>query len=210
MQAALAPFHEAYGSGLAMAVADFFTPVAPAHDPARFYTLIRASNEGSVEGDIQYALKTGEYKSRLPYAEIDAWKEILVRYWRAVSHIIKAEQAVNQGRSNSSHHVAVYKAWNDLTETFVKHIALPNHLPPWAIFTIYFIANHQRKLALIADEQLKLSPPVVVESGYSDDVISTVSRNVSLTETAQVLNRIYSLCLGDRLAKTHVTHLLVS
>ncbi|OAL54195.1 hypothetical protein IQ07DRAFT_584775 [Pyrenochaeta sp. DS3sAY3a] len=198
MQAALEPFHTAYGHGMAMEVADFFTPVAPADDPMRLSAFSRASNEANVEVDIRYALKAGEYKVLVPYAEIEPWKEILVKYWRAVGHIIKAKEAANQGKSTASHHVAVYKAWNNLTESFVKHIALPNHLPPWAIFTIYFIANHQRKLALIADEQLKLSPPAVVETGYSDDIISTVSRNVSLTETAQVLNRIYSLCLGDR------------
>ncbi|KAL6706423.1 COP9 signalosome (CSN) subunit [Coniothyrium glycines] len=196
MQAALVPFHEAYASGLAQPVANFLSPVAPAHDPGRLYDFFRASNDDKIEGDVRYALKYNK-NTRMSNKESGAWVEIIVDYWRAVKEIIKADEAANQGRLGDRQFIAVYDAWKDLTSAFIKHIS-GGLLPAWAIFTLYFTANHLRKLAIKADELSAKSKPVAFSNGFSDDIVSMVAQNQKLEEAARVFNRIFALCLGDR------------
>jgi hypothetical protein len=198
MQAALVPFHEAYASGLAQPVADFLSPIAPAHNPGRLYEFYRASNDDKIEGDVRYALKYNK-NTRMSNKESGAWVELIVNYWRAVKEIIKADEAANQGRLGDRQFVAVYDTWKDLTSAFIKHIS-GGLLPAWAIFTLYFTANHLRKLAIRADEQLAKSKPVAFNTGFSDDIVSAVAQNQKLEEAARVFNRIFALCLGDRCA----------
>jgi hypothetical protein len=198
MQAALEPFHAAYATGLAQPVADFLSPVAPAHDPGRLYEFYRASTDDKVEGDVRYALKYNK-SARMTNKESSAWIDIIAAYWRAVKEIIKAEEAANQGKLNEHQYVDMYYAWKDLTSSFIKNISA-GLLPPWAIFTLYFTANHLRKIAIRADEQLAKSKSATPSTGYSDDIVSTVPQNQKLEEAARVFNRIFALCLGDRCA----------
>ncbi|KAH6642878.1 hypothetical protein C7974DRAFT_409392 [Boeremia exigua] len=195
MQAALAPFQAAHATALAQPVANFFSPVPPAQDPGRLYDFFRATNDVQVEGDIRYVLKHNK-TTRMTQKESGAWGDIIVSYWRAVKEIIKADEASNQGRLGATQYVAVYEAWKDLTSSFIKHIS-GGALPAWAIFTLYFTANHLRRIAIKADEQLAKSKPAAVSS-FSDDIVSTVGQNQKLEEAARVFNRIFALCLGDR------------
>ncbi|EUC27802.1 hypothetical protein COCVIDRAFT_109027 [Bipolaris victoriae FI3] len=196
MQAALEPFHEAYATGLAQPVADFLSPVAPAHDPGRLYEFYRASNGDKIEGDVRYALKHNK-SARMTNKESGAWVDIIAAYWRAVREIIRADEAANQDKLNERQFVAVYDAWKELTSYFIKHISA-GLLPAWAIFTLYFTANHLRKIAIRADEQLAKSRSATSSTEFSDDIVSTAPQNPKLEEAARVFNRIFALCLGDR------------
>lgn len=197
MQAALAPFQEAYADGRAQPVAIFLSPVPPAHDPGRLYDFYRASNDDKIEGDVRYALKYNK-KSRMSNKETDAWIDILVLYWRAVQQIILAEEAANQGKLGDGQFLAVYDKWKDLTNSFLKHISAGS-LPPWAIFTLYFTANHFRRIAIKADEYLAKAKPVAAVNSFSDDVaVPQTANNKMLEEAARLFNRVFSLCLGDR------------
>lgn len=198
MQAALAPFQAAHATALAQPVANFFSPVPPAQDPGRLYDFFRASNDVQIEGDVRYVLKHNK-TTRMTQKESGAWADIIVSYWRAVKEIIKADEASNQGRLGATQYVAVYDAWKDLTSAFIKHIS-GGALPAWAIFTLYFTANHLRRIAIKADIQLAQSKPATVSNSFSDDIVSTVAQNQKLEEAARVFNRIFALCLGDRCA----------
>lgn len=198
MQAALAPFQEAHATALAQPVANFFSPVPPAQDPGRLYDFFRVSNDVQIEGDVRYVLKHGK-TTRMTNKESAAWVDIIVSYWRAVKEIIKADEALNQGRLGDRQYIAVYDAWKDLTSNFIKHIS-GGALPAWAIFTLYFTANHLRRIAIKADDQLAQSKPATVNNSFSDDIVSTVAQNQKLEEAARVFNRIFALCLGDRCA----------
>lgn len=200
MQAALVPFFEAYATGLAQPVADFLSPIPPAHDPGRLYDFYRASNDDKVEGDVRYAFRSNK-NVRMSQKEGGAWVDIIVSYWRAVKEIIRADEAANQGRLGDCQHVAVYDTWKDLTSSFIKNIS-GGFLPAWAIFTLYFTANHLRKISIRADAYLAKSKPVAFSTGFSDDIVSTVAQNQKLEEAARVFNRIFALCLGDRCAAT--------
>lgn len=198
MQAALAPFQEAHATALAQPVANFFSPVPPAQDPGRLYDFSRASNEVQVENDVRYVLKHNK-TTRMTQKETGAWVDIIVSYWHAVKEIIKAEEASNQGRLGATQYVAVYDAWKDLTSNFIKHIS-GGALPAWGIFTLYFTANHLRRIAIKADDELAKSKPATVNNSFSEDIVSTVAQNQKLEEAARVFNRIFALCLGDRCA----------
>lgn len=208
MQAALVPFHEAYATALAQPVAEFLSPVAPAQNPGRLYDFYRASNDDKIEGDVRYALKNNR-NTRMTNKESAAWVEIIVCYWRAVKELIKADEAANQGRLGDRQFIAVYDTWKDLTSSFIKQIS-GGALPPWAIFTLYFTANHLRKLAIKADEYLANSKPAAFNTGFSDDIVSTVAQNQKLEEAARVFNRIFALCLGDRCALTSLYFPIIS
>lgn len=200
MQVALEPFHEAYASGLAQPVANFLSPIPPSNDPGRLYDFYRASNEAKVEGDVRYALKYNK-TTRMSQKESGAWVDIIVSYWRAVRQIIEADEAANRGRLDERQFVAVYDAWKEITSNFIKHIS-GGVLPAWAIFTLYFTANHLRRIAIKADQLLAKAKPVASTNSFSDDIVSQAARNEKLEEAARVFNRIFALCLGDRCAAT--------
>lgn len=201
MQAALTPFQEAYATGLAQPIAEFLSPVPPPNNPGRLYDFYRASNDEKVEGDVRYALKYTK-KTRMSNKETDAWIDILALYWRAVQQIILAEEAANQGKLGEQQYLAVYDKWKDLTNSLIKHIS-GGALQPWAIFTLYFTANHFRRIAIKADEQLAKAKPAAALSSFSDDVVVPQNAaNNKLEEAARLFNRIFSLCMGDRCAAT--------
>jgi hypothetical protein len=204
MQAAIEPFVEAYATGLAVPVGQFFSPIPPAHDPGRLYDFYRVSNDDKIEGDVRYALKYDK-RTRMTNKESGAWVDIIANFWRAIKEIILADEAANRGRLGERQYVAVYDKWKDLTNSFMKHIS-SGVLPAWAIFTLYFTANHLRKIAIRADEQLSQSKPASLNTGYSDDIVSSVPLNQKLEEAARVFNRIFALCLGDRCVLTSSHH----
>lgn len=202
MQAALEPFKEAYATGLAQPVAEFLSPLPPAHDPGRLYDFYRASNDDKIEADVRYVLKYNK-KTRMSNKETDAWIDLVTGYWRAVKQIILAEEAANQGKLGDRQYLAVYDTWKDLTSSFIKHIS-GGSLPPWAIFTLYFTASHFRRIAIKADEQLARAKPATSVNSFSDDiVVPQAARSEKLEEAARVFNRVFALCLGDRCATTH-------
>jgi hypothetical protein len=203
MQAALAPFQDAYATGLAQPVAEFLSPIPPAHNPGRLYDFYRASNDDKIEGDIRYALKYNK-KTRMANKETEAWIDLIAGYWRAVKQIILADEAANQGKLGDRQYLAVYDTWKDLTSSFIKHIS-NGSLPPWAIFTLYFTANHFRRIAIRADEQLAKAKPATSVTSFSDDVaVPQTARSEKLEEAARVFNRIFALCLGDRCAMSRL------
>lgn len=202
MQAALEPFHSAYATGLAQPVADFLSPIPPVHNPGRLYEFYRASNDDKIEGDVRYALKYNK-STRMSPKESGAWIDIIVSYWRAVKEIIQADEAANMGRLGDRQYVAVYDAWKDITSNFIKHIS-GGLLPAWAIFTLYFTANHLRRIAIRADQQLARAKPSTSVNSFSDDIVAQVVRNEKLEEAARVFNRIFALCLGDRCDIIHM------
>jgi hypothetical protein len=208
MQAALVQFEDAYATGLAQPVAEFLSPVPPPNDPGRLYEFYRASNDDKIIGDVRFALKYNK-TTRMGQKESDAWIDIIAGYWRAVKQIILTDEAANQGRLTDRQFLAVYDAWKDLTSSFIKHIS-NGALPAWAIFTLYFTANHLRKIAIKADEHLARAKPATSVNSFSDDIVPTTARSEKLEEAARVFNRVFALCLGDRCAITYLSIVLTS
>jgi hypothetical protein len=205
MQAALVPFEEAYATGLAQPVADFLSPIPPPNNPGRLYEFYRASKDDKVVGDVRYALKYNQ-RLRMGQKEVDAWIDIIAGYWRAVKQIILADEAANQRRLEEQQYLTVYDTWKDLTSSFLKHISA-GALPAWAIFTLYFTANHLRKIAIKADEYMAKAKPATAVNSFSDDITPQAARSEKLEDSTRLFNRTFALCLGDRCANIH-SHLL--
>lgn len=196
MQAALEPFLEAHAAEIPWAVSNTLSPIAPRENPGRLYDFYRASNDHQVEYEIRTTL---QYSSnRFSKKECAAWTDIFVSYWKAVGEILKAEEASNQSRLRDRQWVGVYDAWKEVTNQVVKHLT-NGALPSWTIVCMYTAANHLRLFAIKADEQLaKAKPNVTFNSGFQDDIVSTVPRSEKLEEAARVFNRMFALCTGDR------------
>jgi hypothetical protein len=202
MQAALEPFLAAYASQKPKAVAEFLVPEPLAgQDPLRLYNFWRATNENAVLFDVRNALQDG-MSTRTSFDEGQGWVDIISCYWRAVDRILKAEQAENQGKLSERFSVDVYDTWKDLTLNFIKYIS-NGSLPHWTVFTLYHVANHLRKFAVKADEQLAKTKPAafgVDGSGVQEEIVSTGARMKKLEDVCQVLNKIFNLCQSDRWA----------
>ncbi|KAF2017735.1 hypothetical protein BU24DRAFT_420785 [Aaosphaeria arxii CBS 175.79] len=197
MQAALEPFLQAHADEVSWVVVAQLSPFAPPENPGRLYDFYRASNEHQIENEVRSALKYNR-NSRLSNKEAGAWMEIFVAYWRAVGFILRAEEARNQGRIEDRQFVDIYDAWKTMTDLIVRHIS-NGSLPNWTIVCMYVTANHLRRFAIRADEQLAQSKSNVTFSpGFGDDIVSTVARNEKLEEAARVFNKMFALCLGDR------------
>ncbi|KAF2259569.1 hypothetical protein CC78DRAFT_475207 [Lojkania enalia] len=197
MQAALEPFLTAHTNEDAWAVASLLSPIAPPSDPGRLYDFYRASNEHMIENDIRTALIYSR-ASRLEPSEGSAWSEIFVNYWKVVGQILRAEEATNQGRSRDRQWVDVFDAWKTLTNSLLKHLERGN-IRSWTMICMYHAAKDLRKFAIKADEQLATAKGnVTFNSGFQDDVVTSIPRNEMLEEAARVLNRMFRMCLSDR------------
>ncbi|KAF2189205.1 hypothetical protein K469DRAFT_701814 [Zopfia rhizophila CBS 207.26] len=197
MQAALEPFRQAHRAMNGYEVADSLKPIAPRHDPGRLYTFYRASNAHQVESEIRYALKYSK-SSGLTRNESSAWTEVLVSYWKAIGEILAIEEATNQGRLCDGQWTAVYDAWKEVTNNLIKHYSNGN-LPAWTIVCLYVAGTYLRTFAIKADEQLaKAKGGVTFNSGFQDDVVDSMAKNEKLEDAARQLNRMFSLCIGDR------------
>jgi len=201
MQEALGPFLAAYASQSPKNVAVFFEPRAPPEDPLRLYNFWRASNEVMVLGDVRNALQN-LMPTRTTFDEGQGWVDIIACYWRAVDRILKAEQAESQGKLSERLSVDVYDTWKDLTLNFIKYIS-NGSLPHWTIFTLASVANHLRKFAVMADEQLAKAKPAAFGAdslSVQEEIVSTSTRMKKLEDVCQVLNKIFNLCQSDRWA----------
>lgn len=192
MQKALAEFQQAHTKRSALDLAQALSPsIANRHD--RLYDFWRSSNEVDVERDVRTAM----YRMGMPTQEAKGWADVFVDFWRAVDKAMKMKEAQSQGRQSERLAVDVYDAWKDLVSTLQKYIG-NGVLPPWIIFTLYYVANDLRKFAIEADAQLAKAKPVTFSAGFQDDIVATTPKNEKLEEAARVFNRIFALCMSDR------------
>jgi hypothetical protein len=197
MQAALEPFRIARANEDGYAIADTLNPYAPEKDPGRLYDFYRASNAQQIGSEVRFALKYSKNYS-LSKSESSAWTDIFVSYWKAVGQILAFEEATNQGKVRPHHVVGVYEAWKDLTNFLIKYHS-NGALPPWTIACLYKAGKFLRIFAIKADEQLaKSRSDINFSSGYQDDIVDPTTKNEKLEDVARLMNRMFSLCVGDR------------
>ncbi|KAF2205342.1 hypothetical protein GQ43DRAFT_362599 [Delitschia confertaspora ATCC 74209] len=198
MDAALQSFLQARAEEDGYGVADALSPYSPLGDPYRLYNFYRASNAQTIESDVRYTLKYSKI-SGLPRNESSAWTEIFVSYWKLAGEILARDDATNQGRpQRSGQMVDIYNAWKDLTNILIKYSA-NGYLPAWTVICLYKAGKYLRIFAIRADEELAKSPGnTSFNHGFQDDIVDPIAKNEKLEETARILNRMFSICLGDR------------
>jgi COP9 signalosome complex subunit 12 len=165
-----------------------FTPEPTVEEPHRLVDLHRFTNSVAAEKDIRRCLlndrDTG-VKS-LTKQQGTAWLNVVNAYWLAVDEILKA-----------SLHGTWWKpldAWKEFVNQVIRGYS-NNHFPAWTIPVLYVAGKYLRAFAIRADA---CSDAPGFDNGFQEDVISSNGRNANLEDAARTINRMFTLCLGDR------------
>jgi hypothetical protein len=195
MEEKLGLFRDAIRDENGYALAEVFTPIAPANDVGRLYAFHRALSASSIQSELRNEII---YKSqrRLPKVESNAWIEVFTYYWRAIGELLAAEESINVGKK--AEWKKAYEAWKEVLNAFHRGYT-SNNFEAWTIPCLYVAGKYLRNFALKADEQARQSDGnVTYNRGLQDDVVSTIGKNENLQDAARQINRIFGLCLSDR------------
>jgi hypothetical protein len=176
------------GSRLAAAL----TPVAPANDRNRLIDFYSMTNSAHAEGDIRHHLlhdkRTG---TKLSKQQGNAWVHVFHAYWTAISELVQVQQ--EQGSW-----LKVFEAWKELTNQLIRAYS-SNHFAAWTINCLFVGVKDLRAFAINADAVSDSSQNAgAFGNGFQDDVVANVEKNANLEEAARTINRMFTLCVGDR------------
>ncbi|OGE51708.1 hypothetical protein PENARI_c012G03269 [Penicillium arizonense] len=183
-------FKDAYLSGSGPHLAAVLTPIATPDDPNRLRSFYQFSNAAFLSKDLQYALFHGK-SLRIPKAEQSAWVDIFSAFWEAIGEILKCED-----RHPGASIVSVFNAWKKVANTLIRGYSSSSSLPAWTLPCLYTVGKYLRIFAINAD--LEASSLVSAGFGFQDDIAADVEKNAHLENAAQVINRMFTLCLSDR------------
>ncbi|KAJ5308772.1 hypothetical protein N7508_004151 [Penicillium antarcticum] len=183
-------FKDAYLSGSGPHLAAVLTPISTPDDPDRLRTFYQFSNASFLSKDLQYALLHGK-SLRIPKAEQNAWVDIFSAFWEAVGEILKCED-----RHPGASIVAVFNAWKKVANTLIRGYSSSTSLPAWTLPCLYTVGKYLRIFAINAD--LEAASLGSAGFGFSDDIAGDFEKNAHLENAAQIINRMFTLCLSDR------------
>lgn len=197
MEPILSDFRRALAAGDGYGVAATITPAAPPKDAGRLYAFHRSTNVFSVQSDIRHGISSYNSNLGLTKAEVGAWTEVYVTYWKAVAEVLNAEETLHQGQKEADWS-KVYDAWKDVINALIKGYS-GGHFPAWTIPCLYVAAKYLRIFAIKADENAaKAKGKASFNAGFSDDITETMGKNDKLEDAARQINRLFSLCISDR------------
>ncbi|EOD52020.1 putative cop9 signalosome complex subunit 12 protein [Neofusicoccum parvum UCRNP2] len=197
MEPILSDFRRALAAGDGYGVAATITPAAPPKDAGRLYAFHRSTNVFSVQSDIRHGISSYNSNLGLTKAEVGAWTEVYVTYWKAVAEVLNAEETSHQGQKEADWS-KVYDAWKDVINALIKGYS-GGHFPAWTIPCLYVAAKYLRIFAIKADENAaKAKGKASFNAGFSDDITETMGKNDKLEDAARQINRLFSLCISDR------------
>ncbi|OOF97251.1 hypothetical protein ASPCADRAFT_206073 [Aspergillus carbonarius ITEM 5010] len=176
------------GSGPRLAAA--LTPVAPAEYPDRLKSFYYFSNAVHVSADLRYSLFQAN-GLRLPKQEQGAWVDIFTSFWKAVGEIVRFDDAPGHASW-----VKVFDAWKETANLLIRGYS-SNGLQAWTVPCLYVVGRYLRIFAIKADAELASQDSVAFDDRFQDDATADV-KNAKLEEATRVLNRMFTLCLGDR------------
>lgn len=198
-----AEFSSAIASSDGYGLAATLSPVPPANDGARLYTLQRDTNEYKVQADFRRLFNRGA-ASNLDKRERDAWVDVYAAYWKAVGEILVAEESLNlarnSGRSSgvNANWAKVYAAWKDLLNALYSgyHKGL---FESWTIPCLYVTGKYLRVFAIKADDSAASARDgATFSAGFEDDVVDGDGGHDKLEDAARQINRTFGLCISDR------------
>ncbi|THW87795.1 COP9 signalosome complex subunit 12 [Aureobasidium pullulans] len=182
-------------------LASTLSPVAPKYDSGRLYALHRETNAFSVQSDFRHALSHIS-SCKLARNEVNAWADVFVAYWKAVGEILIAEESLNLGKNASkpqgkvANWDKVYNAWKDLLNALLRGYQL-EVFDAWTIPCLYMVGKYLRVFAIKADEAA-FQKGQTAFNAFEEDVGDAEGGNDKLEDAARQINRVFSLCVGDR------------
>ena len=187
-------FHEAHRVGSGRLLAACLAPVNTTQDSRRLESFSQLSNYQTVSADIRrHLLQDRSAGIKLPKAEGNAWVEIFVALWTAVRELLAHEHSV-RGASWSK----TFDAYKEVCNLLIRGYS--NHgFQAWTVPSLSVTGKYLRLFAIKADTDIKSKDPTSFGDGFSDDVVGNFGKNEKLEQAAWVINRMFTICLSDRL-----------
>lgn len=179
-------------------LASTISPEPPSDDPARLYNFLRSSNPHSLQTDLRYKLQYNP-ELALPRSEAIAWLEVFTAFYKFVSYLVSAEEATNAGHTKDADWTSVYEGWKEVVNALIRGYS-QNLFSVWTIPCLYKAGKYLRVFAIKADENSASQRDSGISYGgiQEEDVIDPASKHEKLEDAARQINRIFSLCVGDR------------
>lgn len=202
MDVILADFKRAFLECNGYGIAATITPVHPPKDAGLLYAFHRSASAFSVQSEVRSGIKYHNSSIGLTNAEINAWTEVYVAYWKAVAEVLNAEETSRQAQRDAEWS-RVYDVWKEVLNALIKGYS-GSHFPAWTIPCLYVAAKFLRIFAIKADETAaKAKGRAGFNAGFSDDIADTMGKNDKLEDAARQINRIFGLCISDRYVAIH-------
>ena len=183
-------FRMAYLNGSGPGLAAVLTPIATRDDPDRLRSFYNFSNPAYLNKDLSSSLFHGK-TPKVSKAEQNAWVDIFAAFWETVGEVLKFE-AGHPGASA----VAIFTAWKKVANAIIRGYSTASGLPAWTLPCLYTVGKYLRTFAIKAD--LQVASQGSSSLGFQDDLAADFEKNANLEDAARVINRMFTLCLGDR------------
>lgn len=179
-------------------LASTVSPEPPPADPARLYNFLRSSSPNSISTDLKYKLQYNPDLS-LEKKEANAWIEVFSSFYKFAGYLLHAEEAQNSGRAKEADWSGVYDTWKDVVTSLHKGYQ-SGAFAAWTIPCLYIAGKYLRVFAIKADERTASQRDSGLAFGgiQEEDAFDPDSQHEKLEDAARAINRIFSLCIGDR------------
>ncbi|KKK24362.1 hypothetical protein ARAM_000876 [Aspergillus rambellii] len=180
------------GSGRHLAAA--LTPIDTPRLPNRLKSFYKRWPAAQVPSNIRQCILQAPARDspKLPKQELNAWVDVFTAYWRAVGEIVQFEDY-----SSRASWVKVFDAWKELANILIRGYSNFG-FQAWTIPCLYVVGKYLRIFAIKADAEIASQESMAFADRFQDDVTTDFGKNGKLEETARILNRMFTLCLGDR------------
>ncbi|EEA21623.1 COP9 signalosome (CSN) subunit [Talaromyces marneffei ATCC 18224] len=169
------------------------TPAATPEDPHRLLDFVRVTNSANSEGDIRHHLlydrQTGV---KLTKQQGNSWVSVVNAFWVTAAELVKIEEYSPRGSW-----LKVFEAWKEFVNQLIRGYS-NNQFPSWTIPCLYVAGKYLRAFAIKADASDASQNTPGFGNGFQDDVVSNADKNANLEDAARTINRMFTLCLGDR------------
>lgn len=179
-------------------LASTISPEPPSSEPARLYDFIRSSSPHSISTDLKYKLQYNPDLS-LERKEANAWIEVFACFYKFAGYLLHAEEAQNSGRPKEADWSGVYDTWKEVVNALHKGYQ-SGVFAAWTIPCLYVAGKYLRVFAIKADESTASQRDSGLAFGgiQEEDAFDPDSKHEKLEDAARAINRIFSLCIGDR------------
>lgn len=182
--------------------------------PRRLQLFFSSTNHANVKTDFQYQIKYEKTSGlKLSGKEANHWVDVYVAYWKAVGEIVRTEERIQTGSSvrissgcddwldltlSKVKWSSVYDLWKELVNTL--HRGYTNgDFEAWTVPCMYVVGKYLRVFAIKADDEAGANE--IVAGTFQEEPNPDAGINEKLEDCARVLNRLFQLCIADRLVE---------
>lgn len=193
----LSDFRDGQSDGSGSLIAKSLAPTTSRKYPDRLASFYYAFDPATTPEDLSpFRLALfGKLKLRVLKPEQDAWIDVYYAYWKAVGEIVKFERSPRRASWE-----AVFEAYKLSANALIRGYS-SGGIPNWTLPCLYVVGKYLRIFAMKADKEIISRGPYSFGDRFQDDLIADTD-NAKLEEAARVINRMFTLCLNDRLVSS--------